>query len=252
MASTSSDVVILNYADLVEGKDLSAEIAKAYGPGGLGICGVKGVPGLQERRGRSFCPSPTSCRSWVSRPSPATSNWCGWHNDNSVITGLVPALWLYEDTGEEAPASAVSGSGGLYIQGRDRSVIRVSLPPDCLGFQIGEASQILSGGVLVATPHQVRPLAGKQERPICRETFALFIEPQWDAPIGPPEGVGYDSVLKEEESELIPPLSKRLKITKDAAPVIFGEYLGDSFKDCTTISTTDALEGEVLPSAVIE
>ena len=42
--------MILNYADLVEGKDLSAEIAKAYGPGGLGICGVKGVPGLQERK----------------------------------------------------------------------------------------------------------------------------------------------------------------------------------------------------------
>lgn len=49
---------------------------------------------------------------------------------------------------------------------------------------------------------------------------ALFIEPQWDAAIGPPKGVGYDSVLKEEESELIPPLSKRLKRTPpDVTPV---------------------------------
>lgn len=51
-------------------------------------------------------------------------------------------------------------------------------------------------------------------------TQALFIEPQWDAAIGPPKGVGYDSVLKEEESELIPPLSKRLKRTPpDVTPV---------------------------------
>lgn len=42
----------------------------------------------------------------------------------------------------------------------------------------GEASQILSGGALVATPHQVRSHERKQgERPICRETFApRFLE----------------------------------------------------------------------------
>ncbi len=52
------------------------------------------------------------------------------------------------------------------------------------------------------------------------EPEALFIEPQWDAAIGPPKGVGYDSVLKEEESELIPPLSKRLKrAPPDVTPV---------------------------------
>ena len=42
--------VILEYADLVGGKDLTGEIAEAYGPGGLGICGVRGVPGLAEAR----------------------------------------------------------------------------------------------------------------------------------------------------------------------------------------------------------
>lgn len=57
--------------------------------------------------------------------------------DNSVITGLVPAMWLYEDTGEEVPALSVSSSGGLHVRGRDRSILRVALPSDCLGFQIG-------------------------------------------------------------------------------------------------------------------
>ncbi|OLQ12019.1 hypothetical protein AK812_SmicGene4122 [Symbiodinium microadriaticum] len=119
------------------------------------------------------------------------------------------------------------------IQARDRSVLRVALPSDCLGFQIGEAAQIISGGVLVATPHQVRShQRSPGDKAICRETFALFIEPQWDAPIGPPKGVGYDAVLEEEEQELIPPLSKRLKRTPpDVSPVVFGEYLGSSFEE---------------------
>ncbi|CAE7735966.1 unnamed protein product [Symbiodinium sp. CCMP2592] len=357
-----NDLVILEYQDLVDGKDLKSQVFEAFGPGGLGICGIRGVPKLEEVRrkllplsrrlaqlpkdvletyeradahycvgwshGRekfkgkpdlakgSFYANPlwddpaggneevrekfpyaasrniwpkeipelesafketgkvvysaaehlvkecdrlvesqhpghgqrlynaafTDSRMLAGRllhyfsPSPSSSPddaWCGWHNDNSVITGLVPALWLYEESGEEVASSQVSSSGGLYVRARDRSVLRVALPSDCLGFQIGEAAQIISGGVLVATPHQVRShQRSPGDKAICRETFALFIEPQWDAPIGPPKGVGYDAVLKEEEQELIPPLSKRLKRTPpDVSPVVFGEYLGSSFEE---------------------
>ncbi|CAE7532818.1 unnamed protein product [Symbiodinium natans] len=44
------ELVILDYQALVDGKDHKAEVARAFGPGGLGICGVRGVPGLQELR----------------------------------------------------------------------------------------------------------------------------------------------------------------------------------------------------------
>ena len=48
--------------------------------------------------------------------------------------------------------------------------VQAAIFPRKLG---GEASQILSGGALVATPHQVRSHERKLgERPICRETFA--------------------------------------------------------------------------------
>eukprot|EP00931_Biecheleriopsis_adriatica_P050262 TRINITY_DN29091_c0_g1_i1.p1 TRINITY_DN29091_c0_g1~~TRINITY_DN29091_c0_g1_i1.p1 ORF type:complete len:385 (-),score=74.12 TRINITY_DN29091_c0_g1_i1:58-1191(-) len=350
------ELVVLEYSDLTAGKDLKAEVAQAYGPGGLGICAVRGVPGLQEARKRllpqarelsrlspetleryerpeahycvgwsrgrekfkgkpddskgSFYANPLfddpadgdealrakhpyaasknvwpeelpdleaafkavgqlvyetakplvkqcdllvaarhtghgqrlsesafTSRMCVGRllhyfsPSPGASPddaWCGWHNDNSIITGLVPAMWMFEETGEEASGSQVSGSGGLHVRARDRSVLRVSVPTDCVAFQIGEAAQILSGGVLVATPHQVRAHQRREGEPaICRDTFALFIEPQWDADIGPPEGVLHEEVLKDEEVELIPPLSKRLKRT----PVEFGKYLADSFQE---------------------
>ncbi len=55
MASTAvnvtiGDVVELDYRDLIEGKDLSQEIAKAYGFDGIGVLTVKNVPGFREAR----------------------------------------------------------------------------------------------------------------------------------------------------------------------------------------------------------
>lgn len=364
-------VVVLHYADLLAGRDLTKDIARAFGEGSLGICAVRGVPGLQDVRSRllplarelallppdtleryelsntSYCvgwsrgrekfqgkpdtmkgsyygnpifedPSegdeavrekypygatpnvwpeeipalkraftemghvaynvaqlvvrqcdklvrasheqhgsrlyhatftnsrmvagrllhyyapeaPKVADAGVQEPS-TDSQWCGWHNDNSVLTALVPAMWLNERTGRPAPAAALtSTTGGLYVRGRSGTIRKVSLPPDCLGFQTGEAAQILSGGILRATPHCVRghtPRPG--EEPLCRETFALFMEPQWDAAIGPPRGVGYDAVLRDdqEDEQLIPPLAKRMRIDEPAGTVDFGRLLHESF-----------------------
>ncbi|CAE8630023.1 unnamed protein product [Polarella glacialis] len=276
-----SKLVVLEYADLQAGKDLTAEVARAFGPSGLGICAVRGIPNLQEirqkllpqarelallspeklaryelpeaqyctgwSRGRekfkgkpdlakgSFYANPLfedpadgdeairakypwgTCRNvWPeelpelaqafkdmarlmyeaakplvrqcdllveaqhpghgqklfeatftnsrmcsgrllhyyspsSVPNAGKSDaWCGWHNDNSVITALAPAIWMLEETGEQLPVAC--STGGLYVRSRDRKVTRVSLPADCIGFQIGEASQIMSqplGGMLL-------------------------------------------------------------------------------------------------------
>ena len=46
-----------------------------------------------------------------------------------------------------------------------------------IGFQLGEATQIQTGGFLEATPHCVvksKEIAGRQ---ISRNTFALFMDP---------------------------------------------------------------------------
>lgn len=157
--------------------------------------------------------------------SESVGSWCGWHNDNSTITGLVPAMWLDEDSG--MPAQAPEGAG-LFVQGRGSEVIQVRVPEDCIGFQIGEAAQILSGGVVHATPHMVRGHVSKEGLRLCRETFAMFIEPNWDAAISPPDGVGYEAIFEgREASQLIPPLRKRLP----KVPVEFGQLLGDSFAE---------------------
>jgi isopenicillin N synthase-like dioxygenase len=45
-----SEVVVIDYADLVAGKDLSKEIERAYGFEGLGLLAVRGVPSFAEKR----------------------------------------------------------------------------------------------------------------------------------------------------------------------------------------------------------
>lgn len=43
-------MVTLKYEDLVNNTDVSAEIEQAYGPDGLGILTVSGVPDYERRR----------------------------------------------------------------------------------------------------------------------------------------------------------------------------------------------------------
>lgn len=63
-----------------------------------------------------------------------------------------------------------------------------------LAFQLGESTQIHSGGFLEATPHCVvrsEELAGKK---IGRNTFALFLEPDPLEKMEVPQGVNPENV----------------------------------------------------------
>lgn len=54
-------------------------------------------------------------------------------------------------------------------------MVRIGIPQDMLAFQLGESTQIHTGGYLEATPHCVirsDEIAGKN---IGRNTFALFM-----------------------------------------------------------------------------
>ena len=109
---------------------------------------------------------------------------CGWHNDHGALTGPVPALYLAENGSKRLPFSP-DPDAGLYIQSRNGDLIKASLPSDCLGFQIGETFQILSGGLLQATPHAVKQTTTPG---VTRETYAVFLEPEYEFPLRIPSG----------------------------------------------------------------
>ena len=87
-----------------------------------------------------------------------------------------------EDLEEIHPSSAgyahLFQNTGLYIKSRSNQIIRVSIPKDCLAFQMGEALQCLSGGSLKATAHCVRGIEkGTDAQFVARNTFAVFMQP---------------------------------------------------------------------------
>ncbi|CAI5734690.1 unnamed protein product [Peronospora farinosa] len=109
--------------------------------------------------------------------------WCGWHNDHGALTGLVQALFT-DSTGVMVPNP--DPAAGLYVKTRRNEILKVNIPPGHLIYQIGETSQILSGGTLQATPHAVR---GPQVTGVNRETLAVFMQPLPDERMAVPSFV---------------------------------------------------------------
>ncbi|KAH7927371.1 Clavaminate synthase-like protein [Leucogyrophana mollusca] len=133
-----------------------------------------------------FPPSPGSAP--VSEDEPIDS-WCGFHLDNSLLTGLCSAMFLREEGGQfPTIVPAPSPASGLYIRTRGGDLTKVSIPPDCLAFQTGEALELVTAGKLRATPHCVRVGGGDEKT--SRETFALFMQPDTDQRVSPSEDFG--------------------------------------------------------------
>lgn len=145
------------------------------------------------------------------------SSWCGWHNDHGSLTGLTSAMFLDTDGKEVAN---VDGKAGLYIRNRKSQLVKIGIPRDHIAFQIGETAQIHSGGFLQATPHAVR---GSSMAGVSRETFAVFMEPNWDEPMTFPVGLDVEAVQSQSSAANlpsgVPPLRLRWKPSQS-----FGEF----------------------------
>ncbi|KAI6153344.1 Clavaminate synthase-like protein [Pisolithus tinctorius] len=133
-----------------------------------------------------FPPNPADVKEVDDEP---IDSWCGFHLDNSLLTGLCAAVFLREeDDGQPSVVPSPSPESGLYIRTRGGELTKVSIPDDCLAFQTGEALELVTGGRLRATPHCVR-VGGSCER-ISRETFALFMQPDTHQKVSATETFG--------------------------------------------------------------
>ena len=84
--------------------------------------------------------------------------------------------------------------GGLVCKNRFSEAARVKIPENMLAFQLGESTQIFTGGHFEATPHSVvksREIAGRN---ISRNTFAVFMEPGKLERMKVPDGVSPERV----------------------------------------------------------
>ncbi|XP_072968420.1 uncharacterized protein [Typha angustifolia] len=131
------------------------------------------------------------------------SSWCGWHTDYGSLTGLTCGLFTRNSVKIPCPDDAA----GLYVQTRENQVVKVIFPEDELAYQIGETTEILSRGLLCATPHCVQAPDGENAFGVERSTFAMFMQPDWDENLRFPEEI-------HRHQELIPP----------NGTLTFGEY----------------------------
>lgn len=87
---------------------------------------------------------------------------------------------------------------GLYIHARDSTVTKVSIPPDCLAFQTGEALQVITGGKFRAVPHFVRAGgAVKDGSRVARNTLAVFTQPGLDEVVDRNTGTTFGELSRE-------------------------------------------------------
>lgn len=92
--------------------------------------------------------------------------------------------------GEPVVVQNPSPKSGLYIKTRGGDLTKVTIPPDSLAFQTGEALELATAGSLRATPHCVRVGAGSGMEGVSRETFALFMQPDTNQQIAASETFG--------------------------------------------------------------
>lgn len=146
-------------------------------------------------------------------------SWIGWHNDSGFLTCLSGGIFL-DPNGTVLPQSP-DPSAGLYVVDRNDRVLKVAMPADCMGIQIGECTQILTNVAVVATPHCVRGIPG-----VARTSMACFI----DTPPGykltsPSADDAQNDMILAKSSSRVPPLS-----TRWTNGMTFGDFLARTFQ----------------------
>ena len=141
-------------------------------------------------------------------------SWCATHVDHGCLTGLTSAIYIDEAAHSPVPPFHNNASNspsvlaflpgppdpnaGLYIHARDSTVTKVSIPADCLGFQTGEALELITGGKFRAVPHFVR--AGgtsKINASVARNTLAVFTQPNLEEIVDRAKGKNFGEFSKE-------------------------------------------------------
>ena len=148
------------------------------------------------------------------------ASWCGWHNDHGALTALTSAMFTDKDGND---IKNPDPQAGLYVKTRNGESKRITFPVDCLGFQIGEASQILSGGILQATPHAVMGPTIKEASGVSRDTLAIFMQPMPQTILELPAGRSRQDVEKGSTAEFMPPGTPELSIRYDPG-IDFGTF----------------------------
>jgi len=125
------------------------------------------------------------------------NNWIGWHRDFGCITGLNRAMY-FKPSGE--PYKGVKS--GLLIRNKDNIIIDLSFEEDEIALQAGDASFMLSGGIITATPHSVK-ITNDIPRDVFRVTYVNFLEPAYEFTMKLPFELSPEELFKKDPFKMM-------------------------------------------------
>jgi len=149
-------------------------------------------------------------------------SWISVHNDSGFLTALAGELYLDENGNQ---VHCPDPAAGLYVIDRSGKEHHVIIPDDCMAVQVGECLQIVTGGVVQATPHYVRG-ASVRDKAIARVALPLFVDTKPSFPLVSPPGVTREEIVKGASKE-VPPMGPRW--THD------GQTFGDFLQQCVNV-----------------
>jgi isopenicillin N synthase-like dioxygenase len=157
---------------------------------------------------------------------PTQDGWIGWHNDSGFLTALAGDFYVDDETG--AIIDCPDESAGLYVINRNNQVQRVVIPPDCMAIQMGECTQIITGGAVTATPHCVRGVSAGHAAAATTARISLpcFIDTPPGFALNMPAAATREQVLDAGgQTDKVPPLSARWA----GDGMSFGDFLQKTF-----------------------
>ena len=148
----------------------------------------------------------------------------GWHNDSGYLTALAGDMYINHETGQVLDQHP-DPTAGLYVVDRLDRVCHVCIPDDCCAIQIGECTQIVTGGAVTATPHCVRGCTTNSS--VARVSLACFVDVKPYSKLSVPKNCTRERVLAASmPSARVPPLEKRWLDES----MTFGEFLKATFE----------------------
>lgn len=153
-----------------------------------------------------------------------------------------PAAGLYVIDRRCSPNTNTTNNGGTSScpaaahSSSDDGILRVVVPPDCVAVQVGECTQIVTGGAVQATPHCVRACrlrcddvdgsASSSSRScIARISLPCFVDTVPGFCLRMPAGCTREQVLAADCTNKVPPLGARWQ----GDDMTFGSFLQTTF-----------------------
>lgn len=145
-------------------------------------------------------------------------NWCGWHRDFGLLTGLTHAMY-YKKNGE-----TVSVKSGLIVKDRQKILHDITFEEDEIIIQAGDISFIVTGGSIISTPHCVK-ITNDIPDDVYRITFVNFFEPAYEQMIDIPRGFNKEKLYEKD------PLGMSYMISKWEEPCTYEKFINNSFSN---------------------